>query len=246
MMKSIGEVVDNMRSAGLGFERVDHLPGSTYRDSSTVVVIPTRGMIHHKVVAAWQALIAPMNQKRAMLFASGDEVGIAYNAMIANVLANPELAKWRYILTLEDDNIPPADAHVRLLETIEWGKYDAVSALYFTKGEVNMPMAYGDPAEYARGRLDFRPRDVREAVAAGQVMPVCGIAMGCALWRMDLFREFAAPWFVTVADVVPGIGAQCFTQDLNFCQRAVTQGKRFAVDCRVKVGHLDTASGTVY
>jgi hypothetical protein len=66
------DVVARLSAPGLGFERVDLLPGSTYRDNSTVIVIPTRGMIHHRVVAAWQGLIAPMNQKRAILFAAGD------------------------------------------------------------------------------------------------------------------------------------------------------------------------------
>jgi hypothetical protein len=188
-----------------------------------------------------------MNGKRAELWAVGDEVGIAYNKMVEWVLAHPELKKWKYVMTIEDDNLVPPDAHVRLIESIEWGKFDAVSGIYFTKGDINMPMAYGDPAEYKRtGVLDFRPRDVREALAAGQIMPVCGIAMGCALWRMELFREIAAPWFVTVADVVPGQGAVGFTQDLYFCKRAVEAGKTLAVDLRVKVGHLSVADGVVY
>jgi hypothetical protein len=244
---AIKDAVELVKGAGLGFERVEHIAGSTYKDSSTVIVIPSRGMIPESVVKAWLALLAPMNQKRAILFASGHEVGEAYNDMIKNILVNPELSKWKYVLTLEDDNIPPADAHIRLLESIEWGKYDAISALYFTKGDHNMPMAYGDPAEYkTTGVLDFRPRDVREALAAGQIMPVNGIAMGCGLWRMELFKEIPAPWFVTVADVVEGKGAQCFTQDLFFCEKAVRQGKSFAVDMRVRVGHLDMASGIIY
>ncbi len=244
---AVADVASKIESAGLGFDRVEHLVGSTYKDNATVIVIPSRGMVPDKVVQTWLALIAPMNTKRAILFASGHEVGMAYNAMIANILANPQLSTWKYVLTLEDDNLPPPDAHVRLLESIEWGNYDAVSALYFTKGEHNMPMAYGSPAEYARtGALEFRPRDVRDALASGQIMPVNGIAMGCALWKMDLFRQIPPPWFVTVADIVEGKGIQCFTQDLHFCERAVRQGKRFAVDLRVKVGHLDVNSGIVY
>jgi hypothetical protein len=243
----IVEVVKQIKTSGLGFERVEHIAGSTYKDSSTVIVIPTRGMISHQVVASWQNLIAPMNQKRALFFASGHEVGQAYNAMIQNILANPELSKWRYVLTLEDDNLPPPDAHIRLLESIEWGGYDAISGLYFTKGESNMPMAYGDPAEYARtGALDFRPRDVREALAAGQIMPVNGIAMGCALWRMDLFRTIPPPWYVTLNDLVPGKGVVGMTQVLEMCAKAVRVGKRFAVDMRVKVGHMDINTGVIY
>jgi hypothetical protein len=233
--------------AGLGFERVDVLHGSTFQDCSTVVVCPTRGTIPYKVVGAWQNLIAPMNQKRAVFFAVGHEVGKAYDALLHTILGEANLSKWKYVMTLEDDNLPPPDAQIRLLESIALG-FDAVSGIYFTKGDINMPMAYGDADEFRRtGVLDFRPRDVRDALKNGHVMEVNGIAMGCALWRMELFRELAAPWFVTVNDLVPEKGgAQCFTQDLYFCERARRAGKRFAVDFRVKVGHLDIESGQVY
>lgn len=244
MLADVREAVTAL--AGKGFERVELVHGATYRDASTCIVIPTRGTVHWRVIQAWQSLIAPMNQKRAIFFAAGDEVGRAYDKTIESLLANPELRKWRYVLTLEDDNLPQPDAHIRLLESIDMG-FDAVSGLYFTKGEINMPMAYGDPGEYERtGVLDFRPRDVRAALAAGSVMPVNGIAMGCALWRMDLFRELAAPWFVTVNDIIEGKGPACFTQDLWFCEKAKRAGKRFAVDMRVKVGHLDVNTGEVY
>jgi hypothetical protein len=258
------DAIEQMKSPGLGFDRVEHIPGSTYRDSSTVIVVPTRGkfkmfdpsigkevevdgLIDRRVVSAWQALISPMNQKRALFFTSGHEVGQAYVALIKNILEHPELRNWKYVLTLEDDNLPPPDAHLRLLESIEFGKYDAVSGLYFTKGDISMPMAYGDPAEYTRtGVLDFRPRDVREALAAGQIMKVNGIACGCALWRMSLFREIPAPWYVTMNDLVPDKGVVGQTQDLNFCEKMVRAGKRLAVDMRVKVGHLDISSGQIF
>lgn len=260
-MIPVNAVVEEIQRAGKGFQRIEHISGSTYRDNSTIVIVPTRGMIHHKVVAAWNNLIPPMNQKRTplqfatpgpgeerhMIVTSGHEVGRAYDTMIKHILAHPELSKWKYILTLEDDNLPPPDAHIRLLESIEHGKYDAVGGLYFTKGDLNMPMCYGDPAQYRRtGELDFRPRDVRNAMQSGNLIECNGIAMGCSLYRLDLFREIPEPWFVTVNDVVEGQGPQCFTQDLWFCQKAVRAGKRFAVDARVRVGHLDINSGEVY
>jgi hypothetical protein len=77
-------------------------------------------------------------------------------------------------------------------------------------------------------------------------MAVNGIAMGCALWRMDLFRQIPKPWFVTVADYLPDRGLVSFTQDLYFCEKAVRAGKRFAVDFRVRVGHMDVDTGEVY
>lgn len=229
------------------FEKVTVIPATTYKDNSTVILIPTRGSIDTRVTQSLMGLLSPMNQKRWLHFIRGAEVGQAYTDTIQGILANPELSKWKYVLTLEDDNIQPPDAHIRLLETIEAGPYDAVSGIYFTKGEWSMPMAYGDPEVYkTTGVLDFRPRDIREALAKGHVLPVNGIAMGCALWRMDLFREIAAPWFVTVSDVIPDKGPACFTQDLYFCERAVRQGKTFAVDMRVRVGHLDVNTGIVY
>jgi hypothetical protein len=242
----------DIKQTGLGYERVFMLPGSTYKDNSTIVIVPSRDpKFHHRVVQSWQSLITPMNQKRAFLFCIGDEVGVAYDNMIRHILANPELSTWKYIMTLESDNVPPPDAHVRLLEAIEGVgtniRFDAVSGIYFTKGEVNMPMAYGDADEFRRtGVLDFRPRDIREALMKGQIMEVNGIAMGCSLYRMELFKELAAPWFVTVADIVEGKGTQGFTQDLYFCKNAKERGKRFGVDMRVKVGHLDLQTGTMY
>lgn len=244
-MIDAAKVAEHM-SEGLGFERVKLISGTTYKDNSTIIIVPTRGMVHHRVVSAWQNVLGPMNQKRAMLFASGDEVGKAYCRMIEFILGHPELSKWKYILTLEDDNLPPPDAHIRLLESIEDTKVDAVSGIYFTKGEYNMPMAYGDPKLFERGELEFRPRDVRAAVTQGHIMEVNGIAMGCALWRMDLFRDVPGPWFVTEADYEEGKGSRAFTQDLFFCNRARRAGKRFAVDFRVRVGHLDINTGIVY
>lgn len=261
-----------------GFEAIKHIPGSTFKDSSTIIIVPTRGIENHKandrranpeeqkrcesgdhlrcfvdaipkkVVQAWQALIAPMNQKRAFMYTDGNEVGKAYDALLSNILQDQNLSKWKYILTLEDDNIVPADAHIRLLESIEATGFDAMSGIYFTKGPVNMPMAYGDPVKYRQtGDLEFVPRDINAHLQRGEnVIEVNGIAMGCALWRLDLFKKMPQPWFVSVSDVIPGKGAVGFTQDLYFCKHAKIIGKRFGVDLRVKVGHLDKESGKVY
>ena len=37
-----------------------------------------------------------------------------------------------------------------------------------------------------------------------------------------------------------------YTQDLSFAERAVRLGKRFGVDMRVRVGHLDVRTGVIY
>lgn len=241
----------NETSVGLGFERIHLIPGSTYCDNSTIIVVPTRGLPHQPSLSAkwvqhFMSLLTPMNQKRAIFFASGHEVGRAYNEMIESILAHPEFSKWKYIFSIEDDNLVPIDAHIRLLESIEAGPFDAVGGLYFTKGDYNMVQCYGNPAEFAQtGVLDFRPRDIVSAIDAGQVVPCNGLAQGCTLYRMSLFRELPPPWFVTVSDVVGG-AAKMMTQDLAFAERACRAGKRFACDTRVRVGHMDTSTGVVY
>lgn len=228
-----------------GFERVEHVAKSSYVDSSMCVIVPTRTpFVHTMFVQVLNSLAWPMNQRRFMFFVSGAEVGRAYDEQVQQLLKHEPFSSCKYLLTIEDDTLPPPDGALRLLEAIEQGPYDAVGGMYFTKGEVNMPMCYGDAAEFARsGVLDFRPRDVAAAVANGGALVECnGIAMGFSLYRMQLFRDVPAPWFVTANDPVNG----CATQDLFFCAKARRLGKRFAVDCRVRCAHADWQSGTFY
>jgi hypothetical protein len=232
----------------LGFERVELLPGSTFRDSSTIIVVPTRGKIHFRVVNAWESLIQPMNQRRAKIYAVGDEVGHAYNRMIEEILKNEMFSSYKYVLTLEDDNLPPPDAHIQLLQSIDVGPFAAISGIYFTKGAYNMPQAYGNPRDFEKtGVCTFEPRNVVDAMRGGNIIEVNGIGMGCALWRMDTFRKIPPPWFVTVNNVFPEKrGVEMKTQDLYFCERMRLAGMRIAVDTRVRVGHLDVETGVVY
>jgi hypothetical protein len=232
----------------LGYERVQVLEGHSFKDASTVMVVPTRDKsVRLEVSQAWENLAPPMNGKRVKLYAVGDEVGTAYNRMIQNILSNPVLSQWKYVLTMEDDNIPLPDGHLKLLESIDIGPFDAVSGIYFTKGYVNEPMAYGNPREFIEtGEIDFRPRDIVAAMKTGTIVEVNGIGMGFALWRMDLFRDVPPPWFVTTQGIFPNEGMKNYSQDLFFCKRARLSGKRFAVDLRVPVGHIDKETGVVY
>src|ERR1700675_396864 len=108
--------------------------GQTYRDLSTIWITPTRGQIKPKVVSNWMSLQKPMNQPFfGPLFIEGDEVGVAYQKAFDMVLEHPELSKWKYIFTCEEDNLPPSDALIKMYESIK--DYDCVGALYWTKGE---------------------------------------------------------------------------------------------------------------
>lgn len=213
------------------------IKGDTYRDCSTVCIIPTRGVIPARVVQSWLSLFSPMNQKFTRIIVEGMEVGEAYSSAIENVLAHPDLSKWRYILTLEEDNLPPPDGLLHLIEDMNTlpKEFAAVSGLYFCKGPAGAPMAYGNPAEDPM--VNFIPW----LPPADCVSEVHGIGCGFALWRMEFFKDerLGKPIFETVQRYQPGVGGQAYTQDLHLCERARKIGWKFAVSTRCLVGHWD-------
>lgn len=214
------------------------LKGRGYADLSTIIIVPTRGMVPARSVENWMGLMTPMNQKAIRLFVQGMEVGDAYQQAIDFILAHPELSTWKYVLTLEEDNLPPPDGLLKLYESM--GKYAAVGGLYWTKGEGGMPMIYGDP----KGILGFAPQ-----VPGLDVVQECnGLGMGFTLFELDVFRneKLTKPWFKTIQEWSQGIGAKAYTQDLFFFEKLRRAGYRVACDTRVKVGHLDTSTGIVW
>ena len=213
------------------------IQGNTYKDMSTICIVPTRGMIPARVVQSWMALMTPMNQKFNRLFVSGMLVDQAYNSAIQSILDHPELSQWKFLFTLEEDNIPPPDCLLRLLKHMD--KYDAVGSLYWCKGEGGQPMAYGDPNEHPK---NFIPR----IPVPGELLPVNGLGMGATLFSMEMFKKMPAPWFRTVQDYTPGIGGSSYTQDLWFFQEAAKYGYKFACDCDCLTGHYDLAEDKVW
>lgn len=211
-----------------------------YRDRSTICLVPTRGLIHAKVVQNWMGLMPAMNQKFTRIFVIGMEVGEAYEQAIEGILANPDLREWKYIFTLEEDNMIPPDCLLKLYQAIDEG-YDAVGGLYWTKGEGGQPMCYGNPKEFP---INFIP----QIPLPEQLTPCNGLGMGCTLFKMDIFKEgkIERPFFKTVQQYEPGRGGQAFTQDLFFFNKAVKHGYKFACDSRVKVGHFDAQNDIVW
>jgi len=206
----------------------------TYRDLSTIIICPTRGMIPSRVVANWQYM-RPMNQKVVgPIFMERMEVAEAYNQGIKMILDNPELAKYKFILTVEEDNYPQnPDGLLKLYESIDG--YDCIGGLYWTKGQNGQPMCYGNPEMQP---LNFIP----QVPVPGQLTPCNGLGMGFNLWRIEMFKDKRfeyGKWFKTEQSFVQGVGAKAYTQDLYFFEKAVGLGYKFACDARVPVVHWD-------
>jgi hypothetical protein len=228
---------EGWNNANLEQARGRLIRGQTYRDLSTVCLIPTRGMIPAKVVQSWLGLASPMNQKFTRLFLENLEVADAYNAGVETVLAHPDLKHWKYILTLEEDNCPPPDGLLKLYESMK--QFDAVGGLYWVKGEQGQPMIYGNPQEMPKNFVPQLP--IPDAV-----QPCNGLGMGFTLFKLEMFKKMKGPWFRTVQEYVPGAGMSAGTQDLYFFGEAAKVGFKFASDNRVRVGHWDAQNGVMW
>jgi len=212
----------------------------SYKNLSTVIITPTRGgrslCPHH--VSAMMGLMRPMNQQCVgPIYMSGMEVGHAFNSAIEMIKDNPVLSKFKYVLTVEDDNIPPPDGLLKLYESIE--DYDVVGGLYWTKGEDGQPMIYGDPKV---NPLNFIPQ-----IPVPDTVQRCnGLGMGFNLFRLSVFDKVEKPWFETKQSWNPNEGGKAYTQDLWFYERLIKAGGKVASDNRVRVGHLDVETGHVW
>lgn len=224
--------------------------GGTYKDLSTVVVTPTRGglCLAPRVVQSWNALMMPMNQRvYNRIWLEGDEVGVAYSKAVDEIMSNPGFKGWRYMLTLEDDVMPPPDGLLKLYEAMEGEvdgrKYDVVGGLYWTKGQGGQPMIYGDPAVMPK---NFIPRG--DKVGDGGVVAANGLGMGFNLFRLSMFKdkELPKPLFQTKQQYTPGVGCEAYTQDLFFYAKAGALGYRFGCHTGVRCGHFDWQTGEVW
>lgn len=213
--------------------------GATWKHQRVIVLVPAANTLATKVAFSWWSLIFPPNQPVLRIPVLGYEVGEAYSKVISDIVADPNLSQWEYILTLEHDNIPPPDGLVNLIKDMdEHPEYDCIGGLYWTKGEGGVPQIWGDPSDPV---VNFRPQPPRP----GELVECCGTGMGFNLWRINMFKDekLRKPFFKTL-NGTEGQGAS--TQDLYFWVDARMHGYRCAVDCRILVGHYDISTDTTW
>lgn len=201
----------------------------SYKDLSSIMLVPCFGSIPTKVVASWLNLYAPPNAKFTRQFVVGMEVGAAFTTAIESILAHPDLSQWKYLITIEHDNIPPPDGIVKLLAQMEaHPEYACIGGLYFTQGPGGCAQIWGDPKDPV---LNYRP----QVPVPNTLQECCGTGMGFNVWRLSMFKDpnLRRPWFKTQTE--GGVS----TQDLYFWGDARKNGYRCAIDTSVKVGHYD-------
>lgn len=199
------------------------------------MVMPAGGSVPSKVALALWNLSLPPNNPVMRVLAMGMEVGEAYTGAVEGILAEPHIREWEYMLTVEHDNLPRPNSLLKLIQRMEeHPEFAAISGLYFQKGEGGWPQIWGDPKD---STPNFRP----QLPVNGELVECCAIGMGFALFRISMFLDerLRRPWFKTQRDPM-------MSQDLYFWDNARDYGYRCAVDCSVKVGHIDTTTGVVW
>jgi len=219
-------------------ERVEK--SKMYKDLSTIIICPTRGSFPTRVVQSWMKLVKPMNQAVAgPIFAESMQVDDAYNSLITYILDNDYLKKFKYILTIEEDNLPPPNGLLKLYESID--DYDVVGGLYWSKSADNsFPMLFGDP--------EVDPLDSKPLVPKiGEVQRANALGMGFNLFKLDMFRHISQPWFKTLDVNMLDEKNAVMTQDFYFYRKAAQEGNyKFACDNSVLVGHYDSRADIVF
>lgn len=214
------------------------IQGGSWRKQRVIVVIPAGKMMPAKAALALWNLGFPPNNGVVRILAEGMEVGDAYSQAIEQILAHPDLSQWEYLLTAEWDNLPPSDGVIKLIERMETNpQFACIGGLYFCKGEGGCAQIWGDPKDPV---TNFRPLPPDPN---GGLVECCGTGMGFNLFRLSMFKDakLKKPWFRTLAGS-EGYG----TQDLVFWQDARKHGYRCAIDCSVRVGHLDVETGIAW
>ena len=224
-----------LRNDNLELSTTTYIEGATWKKQRGICLLPAGKSIPTRVALAWRGMITPPNTPWHFMAIEGDEVGVAYNRAIEQILAHPDLSTWEYILTVEHDNLMPSDGLIKLIKRMdEHPELSCIGGLYWTKGEGGVPQIWGDPNDPV---VNFRPQPPR----VGELVECVGTGMGFNLFRLDMFKNLPKPWFETKCSA-EGVG----TQDLSFWGEARKHGHRCAIDCNVLVGHLDTSMGIVW
>jgi hypothetical protein len=214
---------------------IQYLKGNSFSNMNTLVSIPTRGMIHCKVIISWKSLMYPLNSNISHFFIEGLEVGEARNK---TVQALHEIPNLEYLLFLDDDVLVPSDLLIRLSRCMKEEEYDIISGLYHIKDSNRTPLAF---------RIEdnlLKPISQDEELS-GKVIDVDVVPMGCTLIKKSAFSKLIKPYFKTVNES-DGIRTTNITEDVYFCRKAKEAGLKIGIHTGLRCGHLDVNTGIIY
>lgn len=185
---------------------------------------------------AFHQLHPPMNYNVEYALIKGRLVDDARNHLAKQAIAK----NCKYLFFVDEDVTPPAHTVRQLIYHLEhWPKAAIAAGIYCHKSPPAMPMVF-------RGNGVGPYWDWK----VGEVFDCSGVGMGCAMIRVDVFKDLKEPWFKTVDSVeafMDGIPqGEMWTEDLWFCKLVTDAGWKILADGGILPNHWDAKTGTSY
>jgi len=231
--------------------RIEEIELGSHQKCHIMVALPTLGMVPIEFVLAFGRMQMPINGQVFQHIVKGFEVGIARNLCVEYIMKMEKKDRPRWLFFIGDDMIAPWDGFVRLYEEAEKNGWDALTGLYYWKGEPPTPLVWRNDSV---GRL-LPGRDF----GSGDVVHVDLTGVDFTLIRVELLEQMENPWFKSGPSVrgeVPGVVSKYtgpntdsiiqHTEDVWFYGKAREMGAKIGVHAGVRVGHLDIKTGCIY
>ncbi|MCX7928846.1 MAG: hypothetical protein N2558_04155 [Patescibacteria group bacterium] len=212
------------------------------KDLSTICIIPHSGILHTRAIQNWFYLAAGMNQKFIPMLVYGKDKAEVFNRVISEIIKNPTLSNFRFILTMHENSVPPPDGLQKLYENTN--KYDVIGGLIWNAGiEKVFPLAFGCPNKIP---ADFIPI----AVKNNKIIPCLGLSFGFTLFKTKIFKDkrIEFPWFnsenLTIENTYNP--SKSLIPNMRFFEKIKLLGYKVCCDTRVRVGNYDYTSEIVW
>lgn len=164
----------------------------------------------------------PNNYQFKILNVHGRTIDDAYDYAVQEAIKDDA----DFMLTVEDDTFPQADAIVRLMQYAVNDPMGVYGAWYPKRTKTRQ----GTSIVLKDGKREFLDDD-------GQMHEVYTIPMGCTVYPMSLFYKVPRPWFVTT---------NVMTQDSFLSQLAREAGYKLYVDTAIKCKHIDRKTREIF
>ena len=226
---------DALRQIGRGVTpELDHVRDIEHRfiegensNTKIMIAVPVANHVSEEEqkdfhLSCLDGLVIPSGMQAKQYVVHGRKVAAAYNDAVREFMKDGA----DFLLTVEDDTFPPADALVKLMKHMADGKR-VVGAWYPKRQDAyeGSPIVIGNNGK--RGHLE----------ADGEVHEVYTIPMGCTLYSAEVFYKIEYPYFETT---------DCLTQDSFFSQKLRDAGYKLFCDTSIRCRHIDRETKKVY
>jgi len=202
---------------------------SQSRLNSRLGIVTGIPMSGRPVSVEWAITLAclayPTGCNHTLAVVKGCPVDEARDELIRIAIAH----EVKFLFFIDDDVRPQTDAILKLYPVLAQNpEVIAAAGIYSPKREPTEPMVY---RKLALGpSYDWKFNDVFE---------VEGLATGLMLVRVDHFRKIPQPWFKTYKGEEFKGSRAFITDDLYFCDKALTAGFKLMAHGGVLGAHID-------